>query len=85
MKTISILSNIANIAILSVLLLASDNNSSEGSLDHVNIVKPCINGITLLGHISGELEKKGKIICEILLTQILHCVLDQNQGQLPQK
>ena len=41
-ETISILSNIAIIAILSVLLLASDSNSSEGSLDHVKLSNPAL-------------------------------------------
>ena len=53
-KTISILS-IAN-----SVLLAFDNNSSEGSLDHVSIVKACMNEITLLGHLSAEFERKRK-------------------------
>ena len=32
----------------------------KGSVDHVNIMKACINEITLWGHISAELESKKK-------------------------
>ena len=54
-KTISIMSDIAN-----SVLLASDNGPSGGRIDHVNIVKACMNGITLLGHVSAEFERKRK-------------------------
>ena len=40
--------------------LASDNGSSGGSINHVNIVKTFMNGITLLGYISAEFERKRK-------------------------
>ena len=40
------------------VLLASDNSPSGGRIDHVNIVKACMNGITLLGHVSAEFERK---------------------------
>ena len=55
LKTISILSNIAN-----SLLLASNSNSMKGRLDHVNIVKSCVNGIAVLGYISAEFDRKRK-------------------------
>ena len=40
--------------------LASDNGPSGGSINHVNIVKTFMNGITLLGYISAEFERKRK-------------------------
>ena len=52
-KTITIMSNIAN-----CVLLAYDNGPSGGPINHVNIVKACMNGITLLGLVSTELERK---------------------------
>ena len=55
LKIIGILLNIANIA-----LFASGCNSR--SLVHVNIVKTCLNGIIMLGHISVEFEKEMKNI-----------------------
>ena len=54
-KTITIRSDIAN----SVLLI-SDNGPSGGPIDHVNIVKACMNRITLLGHVPAEFERKHK-------------------------
>ena len=50
MKVISILSNMAN-----SILKASDADS-DGSLDHVILVKSCLNIITLLSHISAVSE-----------------------------
>ena len=46
-----------NIAIS--FLLASDSNSSKGSLDHVNVAKSCY-GKTLLYHNSEEFKRKSK-------------------------
>ena len=54
-KAITIMSDIAN-----SVLLASDNGSSGGPINHINIVKACMNGITLLGHVSAEFERKRK-------------------------
>ena len=47
------MSDIANF-----VLLASDNGSSGGPINHVNIVKACMNGITFLDHVSAEFERK---------------------------
>ena len=52
-KTIKIMSDIAN-----SVSLASDNGPSGGPINHVNINKAGINGITLLGHVSAEFERK---------------------------
>ena len=54
-KTITIMSAIAN-----SVLVASDNGPSGGPINHVNIVKPCMNRITLLGYVSEEFERKRK-------------------------
>ena len=54
-KAITIISDIAN-----SVLLASDNGPSGGPINHINIVKTCMNGITLLGHVSAEFERKRK-------------------------
>ena len=54
-KTITIMSDIAN-----SVLLASDNGPSGGPINHTNIVKACMNGITLLGHALAEFERKRK-------------------------
>ena len=54
-KTITILSDIAN-----SVLLASDNCPSGGPINHVNIVKVCMNWISLLGHVLAEFEQKHK-------------------------
>ena len=54
-KTITIMSDTAN-----SVLLVSDNGPLGGPINHVNIVKGCINGITLLGHVSAEFERKYK-------------------------
>ena len=54
-KTIIIMSDIAN-----SVLLASDNDPSGGPSNHVNTVKGCMNGITLLGHVLAEFEQKHK-------------------------
>ena len=54
-KTITFMSDIAN-----SVLLASVNGLSGGPTDHVNIVKACMNGITLLGHVSAEFDRKRK-------------------------
>ena len=54
-KTITIMSDIAN-----SVLLASDSDPSGGPINYVNIVKACMNGITLLGHVSEEFERKRK-------------------------
>lgn len=54
-KTISILSNIAN-----SVLWAWDSNSLEALLDHVNILKVCKIAVTLLGHISTEFRRRRK-------------------------
>ena len=62
-KTITIMSDIAN-----SVLLASDNGPSGGPINHVDIVKGCINGITLLGHVSAEFERK----CKNNLRNIVH-------------
>ena len=50
-KTMTIMSDITN-----SILLASDNSPSGGPINHVNIVKACMNGITLLGHVLSEFE-----------------------------
>ena len=50
------------------VLLASDNSPSGGRIDHVNIVKACMNGITLLGHVSAEFDRK----CKNNLRNIVH-------------
>ena len=42
------------------VLLPCDNGSSGGPINHVNIVKPCMNRITLLGYVSEEFERKRK-------------------------
>ena len=52
-KTITIMSGIAN-----SVLLASDNGLSDGPINYVNLVKGCMNRITLLGHVSAEFERK---------------------------
>ena len=54
-KTIAIMSDIAN-----SVLLRSDNGASGGPINHVDTFKPCMNGITLLGHLSAEFERKPK-------------------------
>ena len=54
-KTITVMSDIAN-----SVLLASDNGPSGGPINHTNIVKACMIGITLLGHISAKFERKRK-------------------------
>ena len=54
-KTTTIMYDIAN-----SVLLASDNGLSDGPINHVNIVKACMNRITLLGHVSAEFERKRK-------------------------
>ena len=51
-KAIAMLSEMAN-----SILTASDADSG-GSLDHVNLVKTCMNTITLLSHISAEFTRK---------------------------
>ena len=43
------------------VLLGSDNGPSGGPINHVNTFKACMNGITLLGHLSAEFEQKPKI------------------------
>ena len=53
-KAISILSNLKN-----SILKASDADNG-GSLDHVRLVKLCLNTITLLSHISVELTGNRK-------------------------
>ena len=50
------------------VLLASYSGPSGGPIDHVNIVKACVNGITLLGHVSAEFERK----CKSNLRNIVH-------------
>ena len=50
-KAITIMSDIAN-----SVLLASDNGPSGGTINHINIIKGCMNGITLLGHVLEEFE-----------------------------
>ena len=62
-KTITIMSDTAN-----SVLLVSDNGPLGGPINHVNIVKGCINGITLLGHVSAEFERK----CKNNLRNIVH-------------
>ena len=42
------------------VLLASDNGPSGGPINHINKVKACMNGITLLGYVSSEFERKRK-------------------------
>ena len=42
------------------VLLGSDNGPSGGPINHVNTVKACMNGTTLLGHVSAEFERKRK-------------------------
>ena len=54
-KTITIMSDIGNSA-----LLASDSDPTSGPINHVNIVKACVNRITLLGHVLAEFERKCK-------------------------
>lgn len=54
-KTLNIFSNIVD-----SVLSSFDSNSSEGLLNHVSIVKACMIGITLLGHISTQFERKRK-------------------------
>ena len=54
-KTIAIMSDIAN-----SVLSASDNGPSGGPINHVKIVKACMNRITLLGHVLAEFERKRK-------------------------
>ena len=54
-KAITIMSDIAN-----SVLLASEDGPSGGPINHINIVKACMNGITLLGHVSAEFEWKRK-------------------------
>ena len=51
------MSDIANF-----VLLASDNGPSGGPINHVNIVKVCMNGITFLDHVSAEFERKWNIV-----------------------
>ena len=40
--------------------LASDNGPSGGAINHISIVKACMKGITLIGHVSAEFERKRK-------------------------
>ena len=54
-KTITIMSDIVN-----SVLLASNNGSSGGLINHVNMIQACMNRITLLGHVSAEFEQKRK-------------------------
>ena len=79
-KAITIMSDIAN-----SVLLASEDGPSGGPINHINIVKACMNGITLLGHVSAEFERKRKITYETSFTEILLHYVDQNQAQLPTK
>ena len=54
-KTITIMADTAN-----SVLLASDNGPSGGPINHVNIIKACMNRITLLVHVLAEFERKRK-------------------------
>ena len=54
-KAITIMSNIAN-----SVLLASDNGPWDGPINHINIVKACMNEIALLSHAWAEFEQKRK-------------------------
>ena len=54
-KAITIMSNIAN-----SVLLASDNGPWGGPINHINIVKACMNEIALLSHAWAEFEQKRK-------------------------
>ena len=62
-KAITIMSDIAN-----SVLLASDNGPSGGPINHINHM----NGITLLGHVSAEFERKRKNTYETLFTKKDH-------------
>ena len=62
-KTITIMSDIAN-----SVLLASDSGPSGQPINHVNIFKACMKGITLLRHVSAEFERK----CKSNLRHIVH-------------
>ena len=54
-KTIAVISDIAN-----SLILASDHGPSGGPINHANIVRACMYGIPLLGHVLTEFERKHK-------------------------
>ena len=41
-------------------ILKASDPCNGGSLDHVNLVKSCLNTITLLSHISAEFTRKRK-------------------------
>ena len=62
-KAITIMSDIVN-----SVLLASDNCPWGVPINHINIVKACMNGITLLSHFSAEFEQK----CKNNLRNIVH-------------
>ena len=54
-KTITIMSDIAN-----SVLLRSDSGPSGGPINQVDTFTACMNGITLLGHLLAEFERKPK-------------------------
>ena len=47
-------------SLYSSLILASDNGPSGGPINHANIVRACMYGIPLLGHVLTEFERKRK-------------------------
>ena len=47
-------------SLYSSLILESDNGPSGGPINHANIVRACMYGIPLLGHVLTEFERKGK-------------------------
>ena len=53
-KAISQLSNMTN------SILKTSGADTGGSLDHVSLVKSCLNTITLLSHISADFTRKRK-------------------------
>ena len=74
-KAISILSNMTN------SILKASGSDNGGSLDHVSLVKSCLNTVTLLSHISAEFTRKKtsaqhealpKEVCE-LLSNLNYC------------
>ena len=76
-KTISILSNVAN-----SILLASDSNSLKGLLDHINIAKICKNKITLLSYISAEFETMRKNSLRIIVNTDLVALFGSKPGSV---
>ena len=79
-KTITIMSDIAN-----SVLLASDNSPSGGPINHVNIIKACMNRITLLGQVLAEFERKRKNNLQSIVHKDFVALCGPKPGSAPYK